>query len=271
MSKADALFKETCVRILAQPSWEESRATWPDGTPARTKRVFGVVHRYDLQAEFPVLTLRKVPLELAVDEVLWIFQRRSNNVRDLGSRIWDAWADAEGSIGPAYGGQLQKVHEYPEGTMTQVDHLLYELRHNPTSRRMVVDLWCPQDLHAMALQPCAWSTTWTVTSGRLNCVLNQRSQDMLTANGWNVAQYAALVHLLAAVSGLEPGVLVHVVADAHVYDRHEAAVRRLVERDTYPAPTFRLNKKADFYDYGPKDFVLENYKYGPQVKFEVAV
>ena len=227
MSRADELFIENCKEILAHGVWDtekEVRPRWADGAPAHTVKKFGIVNRYDLRAEFPVQTIRKMAFKSAVDELLWIWQKKSNNIHDLSSHIWDAWADESGSIGKAYGYQLGVKHRYPEGEFDQVDRVLYDLKHNPASRRILTSLYNHHDLSEMALYPCAWSVTFNVSGRTLNAVLNQRSQDMLTANGWNVMQYAMLVHFLARASGLEAGELVHVIADAHIYDRHVPVV-----------------------------------------------
>ena len=265
MSRADRLYIETCRRILTDGVSDEGlpvRPRWQDGTPAHTKRLFGVVNRYDLREEFPIMTLRCTYFRSCVDELLWIWQKKSNNVHDLKSRIWDSWADETGSIGKAYGYQLGKKYRFPEGENDQVDHVLYALRHDPASRRILTNLYNFEDLHEMALAPCAYSMTFQVSGSTLNAILNQRSQDMLTANNWNVVQYAVLVHMLAQVSGLVAGELVHVIADCHIYDRHIPTVERLLEREPLPAPEFYVNPKIDdFYAFTPEDFSLKNYRY----------
>ena len=264
MSYADTLFLQTCREILEHGVWDtdqEVRPRWEDGTPAHTVKCFGVVHRYDLRREFPILTVRKQYLKSAVDELLWIWQKKSNNIHDLHSHIWDSWADEGGSIGKAYGYQLGIKHRYPEGEFDQVDRVLYDLKHNPTSRRILTSLYNHHDLSEMALYPCAWSVTFNVTGHTLNAILNQRSQDMLTANGWNVMQYAVLLHMLAQVSGLEAGELVHVIADAHIYDRHVPIVEKLLQREPYPAPRFQLDSSIqDFYQFTPQSVSLEGYE-----------
>lgn len=270
MSKADRIFIEMCRDILDNgysSEGQDVRARWGDGTPAHTIKRFGIVNRYDLQEEFPALTLRPTPIKSATDELLWIWQKKSNDVNDLGSRIWDAWADREGTIGKAYGYQLAQRHTYPEGEMDQVDRVLYDLKHNPYSRRIMTNLYNFQDLHAMALYPCAYSMTFNVTGNRLNAILNQRSQDILVANNWNVVQYAILVMLFAQVSGLVPGELVHVIADAHIYDRHIPLVEEMLERPHYPAPVVRLDPSVtDFYRFTPADVIVENYEANPQIR-----
>ena len=276
MSYADTLFLQTCREILEQGTWDtdrEVRPRWEDGTPAHTIKRFGVVHRYDLRKEFPILTVRRQYLKSAVDELLWIWQKKSNRIQDLNSHIWDSWADENGTIGKAYGYQLGVKHRYPEGEFDQVDRVLYDLKHNPTSRRILTSLYNHHDLSEMALYPCAWSVTFNVTGNTLNAILNQRSQDMLTANGWNVMQYAVLVHMLAQVSGLEAGELVHVIADAHIYDRHVPIVEKLLERESYPAPQFRLDKSVtDFYAFTPQSVSLEGYQAHPlEDKIPVAI
>ncbi len=269
MSRADELFKENCRDILENgydQTGEKVRPRWEDGTPAYTIKRFGLVNRYNLAEEFPILTLRPINFRAAVDELLWIWQKKSNKIEDLSSHIWDQWADPNGTIGKAYGYQLAQKHEYAEGTFDQVDRVLYDLKHNPSSRRIMTNLYNHSDLHAMQLYPCAYGLTFNVTGKRLNAILNQRSQDMLVANGWNVTQYAVLLHLFAQVSGLEVGELVHVIADAHIYDRHVPIVQDLLKRETYPAPTLRLDPGiTDFYAFSLSNIWLENYQHGDKV------
>lgn len=265
MSYADKVFIETCKDILENGVWDtdlDVRPRWEDGTPAHTIKKFGVVNRYDLSKEFPMLTLRKTFLKSAVDEMLWIWQKKSNNINDLGSHVWDSWADENGTIGKAYGYQLGVKHHYKEGDMDQVDRVLYDLRHNPQSRRILTNIYVHQDLSEMALYPCAYSMTFNVAGNKLNAILNQRSQDMLAANIWNVAQYAALTCMLAQVSGFEPGEFVHVIADAHIYDRHVPIVKELIEKTPFDAPTVTLDKSIDdFYKFTKDSFTVENYKF----------
>lgn len=263
MSYADKLFIDMCQDILDNgysTEGEKVRPKWEDGSYAYTIKRFGVVNRYDLSKEFPALTLRRTAFKSAVDEILWIWQKKSNNIHELKSHIWDEWADADGSIGKAYGYQLGVKHQYPEGAFDQVDRVLYDLRHNPASRRIMTNLYNFQDLHEMALYPCAYSVTFNVSGRTLNAILNQRSQDMLTANNWNVVQYAVLVHMMAQASGLEAGELVHVIADAHIYDRHVPLVRQLLERQGRPAPAFVMDPEVtDFYRFTRDSFRLEGY------------
>ncbi|MDD4745627.1 MAG: thymidylate synthase [Eubacteriales bacterium] len=269
MSRADELFKENCRDILENgydQTGEKVRPRWEDGTPAYTIKRFGLVNRYNLAEEFPILTLRPINFRAAVDELLWIWQKKSNKIEDLNSHIWDQWADPDGTIGKAYGYQLAQKHEYAEGTFDQVDRVLYDLKHNPSSRRIMTNLYNHSDLHAMQLYPCAYGLTFNVTGHRLNAILNQRSQDMLVANGWNVTQYAVLLHLFAQVSDLEVGELVHVIADAHIYDRHVPIVQDLLKRETYPAPKLRLDPGiTDFYAFSLSNIWLENYQHGDKV------
>ena len=275
MSYADRVFVEMCRDILengTSTEGEKVRPKWEDGSFAYTIKKFGVVNRYDLSKEFPALTLRRTPIKSATDELLWIWQKKSNNIHDLGSHIWDSWADEDGSIGKAYGHQLGVKHIYPEGEMDQVDRVIYDLKHNPFSRRIMTNIYVHADLHEMNLYPCAYSMTFNVTQKKgeeklvLNAVLNQRSNDILTANSWNVCQYAVLVHMLAQVCDMVPGELVHVIADAHIYDRHIPLIRELIERPQYEAPTFRLNPDIhDFYAFTKDDVKLENYTTGPQI------
>ena len=270
MSKADTLFINMCRDIIDHgysTEGEKVRPKWEDGTFAYTIKRFGVVNRYDLAEEFPAITLRKTYIRSAIDEVLWIWQKKSNNIHDLKSHIWDEWADESGSIGKAYGYQMGVKHHYKEGDFDQVDRVLYDLKANPYSRRIMTNMYVHQDLSEMHLYPCAYSMTFNVTGDRLNAVLNQRSQDVLAANNWNVVQYSALLMMIAQVTGFKPGELVHVIADAHIYDRHIPIVEELIQRPTFPAPKVTLNPKVrDFYEFTPDDFVVEDYQTGPQVK-----
>ena len=276
MSQADKLFINMCKDILKNgysTEGEKVRPHWEDGSSAYTLKQFGVVNRYDLREEFPALTLRKTYVKSAVDELLWIWQKKSNNVKELKSHIWDAWADENGSIGKAYGYQLGVKHQYKEGMMDQVDRVLYDLQNNPYSRRIMTNIYVHQDLHEMNLYPCAYSVTFNVTKEpdsdklTLNAILNQRSQDILTANNWNVVQYAVLVHMMAQVSNMNPGILLHGIAEAHIYDRHIPIVKELIERPVYDAPTFRLNPEiTNFYDFTVDDITIENYQAGEQIK-----
>ena len=276
MSYADDLFIKMCTDIIENgysTEGEKVRPKWEDGSYAYTIKQFGVVNRYDLSKEFPALTLRKTYVKSAVDEMLWIWQKKSNNIHDLKSHVWDEWADETGSIGKAYGYQMGVKHQYAEGMMDQVDRVIYDLKNNPYSRRIMTNIYVHADLHEMKLYPCAYSMTFNVTKKpghdklTLNAILNQRSQDILAANNWNVVQYAVLIHMLAQVCNLQPGELVHVIADAHIYDRHVDIIKELIERPTYPAPKFTLNPDIhDFYDFTADDFTLENYQAGPQIK-----
>jgi len=270
MSKADKIFVEMCKDII-ENGWSDEgldvRPKWDDGTPAHTIKKFGVVNRYNLAEEFPILTLRPTYLKSAIDEILWIWQKKSNNIKDLKSHIWDEWADENGSIGKAYGYQMGIKHKYKEGEFDQVDRVLFDLKNNPQSRRIMTNIYVHQDLSEMNLYPCAYSMTFNVTGNKLNTILNQRSQDTLTANSWNVCQYAILTHMFAQVSGLEVGEFVHVIADAHIYDRHIPLVKELISREQFDAPKLIINKDIkNFYDFTPDDFVLENYKAGEQIK-----
>ncbi len=282
MSYADRVFVDMCEEIINRGTGSqgmEVRPRWEDGTPAHTIKRFGVVNRYDLSREFPAITLRRTAIKSCVNEMLWICQKKSNNIRDLKSSVWDEWADEEGSIGKAYGYQIGKKylhHTDADGSpvyMDQIDAVLYDLRHNPFSRRIIVNMYNFDDLHEMHLYPCAYSMTFNVTknpkSGRmvLNAILNQRSQDVLAANNWNVCQYAVLLHMLAQVCHMEAGELVHVIADAHIYDRHIPLVQELISREQFPAPKFWLNPEIhDFYQFTEEDIRLDDYQYGPQIK-----
>lgn len=276
MSAADHIFIHMCRDILengTSTEGEKVRPHWADGVTAYTVKKFGVVNRYDLSREFPIMTLRRTALKSATDEMLWIWQRKSNNVNDLHSHIWDEWADESGSIGKAYGYQMGVKHQYKEGMMDQIDRVIYDLKNNPFSRRIMTNLYVHQDLHEMNLYPCAYSMTFNVTQKKgeekltLNAVLNQRSQDVLTANNWNVVQYAVLVHMLAQVCDMLPGELMHVIADAHIYDRHVPIIRELITRPVHEAPDFWLNPEIhDFYEFTRNDVRVDNYVTEPQIE-----
>ena len=265
MSRADEIFISNCREILDNGVWDtdrEVRPRWEDGAPAHTIKKFGIVNRYDLSSEFPILTLRRTYWKSAIDELLWIWQAKSNNVRDLRTRVWDAWADENGSIGKAYGYQLGVKHHYPEGDMDQVDKVIWDLKHNPASRRIMTNIYNFADLSEMALYPCAYSMTFNVSGNRLNAILNQRSQDMLAANNWNVVQYSVLTMMMAQISGFQPGELIHVIADAHIYDRHVDAVKKIIANPPQPAPQFRIDPAVDdFYKFTRDSFTMENYKF----------
>ena len=267
MSYADDIFRQNCREILDAGVWDtglEVRPRWEDGAPAHTVKKFGIVNRYNLAEEFPLMTLRRTAFRTCIDEMLWIWQKKSNRVADLSSRIWDAWADENGTIGKAYGYQLGVKHVYKEGMFDQVDRILFDLKNNPQSRRIMSNLYVHGDLHEMGLYPCAYSMTFNVSGNVLNAILNQRSADMLTANNWNVCQYAVLVHMLAQVSGLVPGELMHVIADAHIYDRHVPMVEELLKNESLPAPRFVMDPAVtDFYAFTKDSFTLENYQYSP--------
>ena len=276
MSLADKIFVDMCQDIIengTSTEGEKVRPVWPDGTSAYTIKKFGVVNRYDLSKEFPALTLRKTAIKTCVDEILWIWQKKSNNINDLKGHIWDEWADETGSIGKAYGYQMGVKHQYKEGMMDQVDRVIYDLKNNPFSRRIMTNIYVHQDLSEMNLYPCAYSMTFNVTQKPgdeklvLNAVLNQRSQDVLAANNWNVCQYAVLVHMLAQVCDMQVGELVHVIADAHIYDRHVDIVKELITREQHPAPKFWINPEIkDFYEFTTDDIKLIDYVTGEQIK-----
>ena len=276
MSKADELFIKTCREIIDNGYWdtkENVRPHWEDGTPAHTVKKFCIVNRYNLQEEFPIISLRRTAFKSAIDEILWIWQKKSNNINELNSHIWDSWADENGSIGKAYGYQLGVKHKYKEGTMDQVDRVLYDLKHNPASRRIMTNIYVHQDLSEMNLYPCAYSMTFNVSGDTLNGILNQRSNDVLTANNWNVVQYAILLMMFAQVSGLKAGELVHVIADAHIYDRHVPIVEKILKNPQYPAPKVWINPEVkNFYDFKVDDFKLEGYEFTKlEDKIEVAI
>ena len=276
MSRADDIFLSNLNDIMENGTWDTDlpvRPRWEDGTPAHTVKKFCIVNRYDLSREFPIITVRKTAFKSCIDEILWIWQKKSNNIHDLHSHIWDSWADETGSIGKAYGYQLGVKHKYNEGMFDQVDRVLFDLKNNPQSRRILTNIYVHADLSEMHLYPCAYSMTFNVSGKKLNGILNQRSNDMLTANNWNVVQYSVLLMMMAQVSGLEPGELVHVIADAHIYDRHIEICKELFDKPRYAAPTFKMNPDIkDFYKFTVDDFLLEDYKYSPlNKKIEVAV
>lgn len=265
MSKADEIFIANCRDILDNGTWDtelQVRPRWEDGKAAHTVKRFGIVNRYDLSEEFPILTIRRTFWKSAIDELLWIWQAKSNNVNELRTRVWDAWADENGSIGKAYGYQLGVKHHYKEGDMDQVDRVLWDLKHNPASRRIITNIYNHADLSEMALYPCAYSMTFNVTGDRLNAILNQRSQDMLAANNWNVVQYSVLTYMMAQVSGLKPGEFVHVIADAHIYDRHIPMIKEIIANEPKPAPRLVIDPDVtDFYKFTRDSFKVEGYEY----------
>ncbi len=276
MSRADEIFIKNCTDIMENGVWDTDlpvRPRWLDGTPAHTVKKFCIVNRYDLREEFPILTLRRTAFKSAIDEILWIWQKKSNNVNDLNSHIWDSWADETGSIGKAYGYQLGVKHKYKEGEFDQVDRVLFDLKNNPSSRRILTNIYTFEDLHEMHLYPCAYSMTFNVSGNVLNGILNQRSNDVAVANNWNVVQYAALLMMMAQVSGLVAGELVHVIADAHLYDRHIPVIKKMMQNEKFPAPKVRLNPEIkDFYKFSVDDFIIEDYQYNKiDEKFEVAI
>lgn len=276
LSRADDIFIQNCKQILEHgfsTENEKVRPHWEDGTPAYTIKTFGVVNRYDLSKEFPLLTLRATNWKAAIDEILWIWQKKSNNIHDLNSKIWDSWADETGSIGKAYGYQLGVKYKFKHGEMDQVDNVLWQLKNAPASRRIMTNIYNFADLTEMGLEPCAYSMTFNVTGNKLNAILNQRSQDTLAANNWNVVQYSALLMMFAQVSGLEPGELVHVISDMHIYDRHVPIIKELIERETFPAPKVRLNPEIkNFYDFTVDDFIVEDYEHGKPIgKVPIAI
>jgi len=265
MSYADEIFIKNCREILDSGVWDtdqQVRPRWEDGASAHTVKKFGIVNRYDLSKEFPILTIRRTYLKSAIDELLWIWQAKSNNVHDLRARVWDQWADETGSIGKAYGYQLGIKHKYAEGEFDQVDRVIYDLKHNPASRRILTNIYNFEDLHEMALYPCAYSMTFNVSGGTLNTILHQRSQDMLAANNWNVCQYAVLTHMMAQVAGLKAGEMVHVIADAHIYDRHVPVIEEIIKHEPKRAPRFIMDESIDdFYKFTRDSFSLEGYEY----------
>lgn len=264
MSRADDIFIRNCRDILENGVSDADmnvRPRWEDGAPAHTVKKFGIVNRYNVAEEFPIMTLRRVYYRSAIDEILWIYQKKSNNVHELSTHIWDAWADENGSIGKAYGYQMSVKHKYPEGEFDQVDKALYDLKNNRASRRIILNMYNHAELNEMALAPCAYSFTLNVSGNKLNAILNQRSQDMLAASNWNVCQYSALLIMFAKASGLEPGELVHVIADAHIYDRHVDIVKRLIEKEPLPAPTMKVEDIKDFYKFTRYSFTAEDYQY----------
>ena len=276
MSRADEIFIQNCKDILENGVWDtdlDVRPRWDDGAPAHTVKKFGIVNRYNLAEEFPILTIRRTFIKSAIDELLWIWQAKSNNVNDLRARVWDAWADETGSIGKAYGYQLGVKHHYKEGDMDQVDRVIFDLKNNPASRRIMTNIYNHADLSEMALYPCAYPMTFNVSGNKLNAILNQRSQDMLAANNWNVVQYAVLTHMMAQVAGLEVGELVHVIADAHIYDRHVPLIEEIISNEPKAAPKFIIDTEVDdFYKFTRDSFKLEGYEFTPfDKKIPVAV
>lgn len=276
MSYADKVFVSNMKDIIENGVSDENlqvRPHWEDGTPAHTLAVFGMVNRYDLACEFPIITLRRTYWKSAWDEISWIWQKKSNNIEDLNSHVWDEWADKKGSIGKAYGYQMGIKHHYREGDMDQVDRVIWSLKNDPGSRRIMTNMYNHHDLSEMALYPCAYSMTFNIAGNKLNAILHQRSQDMLTANNWNVVQYALIVYAMASAYGYEPGELVHVIANAHIYDRHVDIVKEMIEKEQFEAPKFTIDKSVrDFYDFNKDSFKLADYRYNDfDAKIEIAI
>lgn len=270
---ADNIFIENCKNILQNGTWDNSsvvRPSWQDGRPAHTISLFGIINRYNLQKEFPILTLRRTYLKNCIEELFWIWQQKSSDTTKLNCNIWDAWAK-NGNIGCAYGEQLSIKHKYPEGEFDQVDRVLFDLKNNPSSRRIITNIYNHADLHKMNLYPCAYGLQLSVKDGKLSGILNQRSQDFLVANNWNVCQYAILLHIFAQVAGLTAHELIHVIGDAHIYDRHIDIVKELITKKPYEAPKLKINMaKNDFYSFNIDDFELINYKYH-EFKYKIPV
>lgn len=276
MSRADKIFINNCKDILKNGVWDTDgnvRPKWKNGESAHSVKQFAIVNRYDLSKEFPIITIRETFFKKCVDEILWIWQKKSNNIKDLNSKIWDSWADEKGSIGKAYGYQLAQKHKYKEGEFDQVDRVIFDLKNNPLSRRIITNIYVHQDLSEMNLYPCAYSMTFDVSQGKLNAILNQRSQDMLAANNWNVCQYAILVHMFAISSGLQVGEFVHVISNAHIYDKHIPIIKEIIKRKPYKAPRLVIDPSVkNFYDFTVDSFKLEDYKCHKNTgKIEIAV
>ena len=276
MTQADENFINTCKEILKNGFSSEGtgvRTRWEDGSEANYISIVGVTNKYDLEKEFPMITLRNNSntVKKSIDEILWIWQKKSNNIKDLNSHIWDTWADEKGTIGKAYGYQLAKKYKFKtkEGIkeLDQVDYVLYLLKNDPASRRIITNLFNHEDLKDMNLEPCAFGTQWLVKEGKLHLILTQRSQDMLAANGWNTMQYAALVYMFAQVSGLKPGTLTHNIGDCHIYDRHIPLIEKLIEAepiDTVPKLIIN-NPTNNFYDFRIEDFEIKDYDYNKNI------
>ena len=277
MTQADENFIKTCEEIFKKGYSSEGtnvRTRWEDGTEANYYSIVGVQNKYDLEKEFPMITLRNnsKTIKNAIDEILWIWQKKSNKISELNSHIWDKWAGEDGKIGKAYGYQLAKKYEFKtkDGIkeMDQVDYVLYLLKNDPSSRRIMTNLFNHEELKDMNLEPCAYGTQWLVKEGKLHLILNQRSQDMLTANGWNVMQYATLQCMFAQVAGLKPGTLTHNIGDCHIYDRHVPLVKKLLEAKPVECkPKLVINNPTkDFYEFKVEDFEIKDYDYNKEVK-----
>ena len=300
MSLADKYFKEAANKILTEGYSDESmqvRPHWEDGTPAHTIKTFCYVCRYDLSKEFPILTLRRQAFKTMIKELLWMWQMKSNNINDVDFHIWDQWADENGSIGKTYSYQLaQKYghHKIKEGEdlssypsaeigndgwvyLDQVDGVLYDLKNNPASRRIITNMWQIKDLKDMNLAPCVYETLWDITpDGKLNMTLIQRSGDMCAAaapGGFDTIEYATLLYLMAHVCGYKPGEFVHIVNNLHIYDRHIDIIKKVCNNPEYDAPKLWINTdKTDFYDFTIDDFKLIDYQSTKlEEKIEVAI
>ena len=277
MTQADKNFIDTCKEILEHgysSVGTNVRTIWEDdGSEANYISIVGVTNKYDVAKEFPMITLRNNTntVKKAIDELLWIWQKKSNNVNDLNSHIWDQWADEDGSIGKAYGYQMQKKYNFKIGSeiknIDQVDYVLELLKNNPSSRRIMTNIFDFEDLKDMNLEPCAYGTQWLVKEGKLHLILNQRSQDMLAANGWNTMQYAALLHMFAQCAGLEVGTLTHNIGDCHIYDRHIPLVEKLISAEPMDAsPKLIINNNTkNFYEFKVEDFEIKGYDYNKEI------
>ncbi len=263
MSLADTQYLQIIENILDHGYYANNR------TGIATYKLPHQVMQFNLAEEFPILTTKFVAFKTAIKELLWIWQLQSNDVRQLQAmnvKVWDEWMREDGTIGKAYGYQIAKYK--------QLDNLLDMLQKDPQSRRMIVTLWNIEDLPDMALQPCAYETLWDVTDGRLNCMLIQRSGDMGLGVPFNTAQYAALVHMIAQVSGLQAGQFTHVINNAHIYENHVEALRTQLERreEALSAPILRINPDVtDFYDFKAEDIILEGYEHLGKLSMTVAV
>ena len=275
MSYADKLFIDMCSDIIENgysTEGEKVRPKWPDGTYAYTIKKFGVVNRYDLSKEFPAITLRKTYIRSAIDEILWIWQKKSNNVHDLNSHIWDEWADANGDLGPIYGVQWRHWKTSDGGYIDQISNLIHQIKTNPDSRRLVVSAWNVGEIDKMALPPCHMFFQFYVAQGKLSCQLYQRSCDIFLGVPFNIASYSLLTHMIAQQCDLDVGDFIWTGGDCHIYNNHFEQVKLQLSREPRPYPKLIIKRRPDsIFDYNFEDFEIVDYDPWPAIKAPIAV
>ena len=302
MARVDKIFQDNLALIMSQP-WEEvKRPVYGDGTGVKVKRILQVCNQYDLRREFPLGSLRPTNLKNSIKEILWIWQKRSVDVKELGLHIWDQWADKNGKIEGCYGDMINtpvilddakndtyiinqngyfingneivgRAYE-GYGFENQTDFILWSLKNDKSSRRIIASMFNPVTNSVKPLQECAFQINLSVKGDELYMTLYQRSQDAIVAGLWNVAQYAALMMMFAHDAGLRPAVFTHFIQDMHVYDRHKEQANELLRRSLFgPVPQVTISSRMEgkgFYDFVADDFEVWNYEPKEQIKFEIA-